>query len=307
MVFPVLIVYLYLKLIDSGKHSQKVVFAVLIGLCGAVGMLIKFTVLIALIAVGIHCVLFRGVVPFLKSIAVVGVIIAAVFMAFNCYFYTVHLDREKAYELKIPYVHWVMMSMGDGSYNPADYDFTLSFPDKKEQRAIILTSIKERMIEKGLFGTLRLVYWKGIVTFSDGTYAQSFFLDDNPVGDKDLCDIILYDGRYFNRYKYICNGTYLALQLLMLVSAFGVLFQKEKAHSSMIPLLCVFGISLFLMCWEVSGRHIISFIPMMMIASVSGFTVIERALNKLSLHKVMGTWESVITNSSLDSPNTHEL
>ena len=67
MVFPVLIVYLYLRYLDSGANTKKrVISAVLLGLSCAVGMLVKYTVIIALIAVILYhicCLLYTSPSP----------------------------------------------------------------------------------------------------------------------------------------------------------------------------------------------------------------------------------------------------
>ncbi len=274
MVFPALVVYFYLKFYDSTHTAQSVQYAVLIGVSCVIGMLIKFTVIIALIAILIHTILLKGVIPFFRVVAVAGSIVTAVLLAFNMYFYSVHLDSQKADALNIPFSHWVMMSLDDGSFDPEDYDFTLSFTDKYEQKSAIVDRIQERIKEKGLFGMLWLFFYKDIVAFGDSTYGQSDFLDDAPVNETKLHSLVLYEGRYFRRYKYVCSATYFTIQLLMLLSAFSVLLSKKKIYTNMISLLCIFGLMLFFTIWEVDGRYVTNYVSMMIISAVSGLDVI---------------------------------
>ena len=105
------------------------------------------------------------------------------------------------------------------------------------------------------------------------------FLDDDPVNDTALHSLVLYDGSHYEAYRYICSGIYFSLQLLMLVSAYGELLKKRQRQENALPLLCVFGIMLFLMLWEVSGRYATNYIPMIIIAAVSGLDVLTEALN----------------------------
>jgi hypothetical protein len=293
MVFPVLILYFYLRLLDGKTVIHKIVFTVLIGLSCAIGMSIKFTVIIALIAILIHAILTKGIVPFLQIVAGAGAAITAFLLVFNIYFYSVHLDANKADELNIPFTHWFMMSLENGYYSPQDYDFTLSFTDKAEQQTAINARIKERVKEKGLFGMLNLFFWKNRVSFGDSTYGQSDFLDDEPVNKTKLHSVVLYDGRYFNRYKYVCSATYFTIQALILLSAYSVLLRKKKTYKNMIPLICIFGVMLFFMIWEVEGRYVTNFVPIMIVCAVSGFDILIGILQekKIKFRDMLTEWK----------------
>ena len=74
-----------------------------------------------------------------------------------------------------------MGAQGNGSYNPADYDFTRSFTDIEERNEALKAEIINRYRELGISGTLELWKEKTIKCFGDGTYALSDFLDDEPV------------------------------------------------------------------------------------------------------------------------------
>jgi|AGTN01.3.fsa_nt_gi 4-amino-4-deoxy-L-arabinose transferase and related glycosyltransferases of PMT family len=278
MVFPVLVIYLYLKYADSTTHKNRVIFAMLMGLSCGVGMLVKFTVVIALVAVIIHHMLTNRMISSLRITAISAACVTAVLLSFNAYFYSAHLDRACVEELEVPYSHWIMMGLeGNGRYNPSDYEFTLSFDDKEEQKAAISDRIKERIKDRGLLGMLSLFYEKGIIIFGDGTYAQSDFLDDNPANDTALHSYILYDGEHYQTYQYLCSGVRFTLQLLMLISAYGTLLQRKGTYENMLPLLCMFGVMLFFMIWEVTGRYSTNFIPMTVIAAVSGLNTLMKA------------------------------
>ncbi len=280
MVFPVLIIYLYLRYIDD----KEFIFIVLIGLSCVIGMLIKLTVLIALIAIIIHCLINKRIRSLLmiSGISISLIIISTII--FNGYFYTNHMDGEKAKQLNVPYSHWIMMGLeGDGKYNPSDYDFTFSFDNKEEQKSAIANRIKERIESRGLLGMLDLFVDKEIVVFGDGTLAQSDFLDDNPVNDTLFHSFVLYGGDHYTWYKYICDGAYFSIQLLMLISAYYALLRRGKVYDSLLPLLCIFGAMSFFMVWEVSGRYITNFVPMMFIAAMFGLNNLETARKRLRL------------------------
>ncbi len=284
MVFPVLIVYLYLRYPHSGENTKKrVVSAILLGLSCAVGMFVKFTVIIALIAVILYHICTKGLRSILPAAIASLAAIIGVFALFNAYFYSAHMDKDRADRLKIPYTHWIMMSLyKDGRYNQGDYEFTRSFEDPSERRSAILKQIEIRIKNRGVVGMLKLFNDKGVIAFGDATFAQSDFLDDNPANNTFLHSLALYDGENHVTYRYACSGVYFSLQLFMLVSALGGIFMKNRRVENTLPLLCVFGIMLFLMLWEVTGRYGTNYIPMIVISAVSGLDMITGALNKKS-------------------------
>lgn len=66
----------------------------------------------------------------------------------------------------------------------------------------------------------------------------------------------------------------------MLVSALSGIFIKKQRVENVLPMLCVFGIMLFLMMWEVTGRYGTNYIPMIMISAVSGLDMVTQAVNR---------------------------
>lgn len=274
MLFPILILYLYLKLHDCRTRYHKLLFAALIGVSCAVGMLIKFTVLIALIAILLYDLFSKGLLSFLKIAAIAGGIIAAISFSFHAYFYSTHLDAKTAAKLSIPPTHWIMMSLeSNGRYNHEDYAFSYSFEDPEERKAAIAHRILERIQDRGFGGVLYLLWLKSIIVFGDGTYAQSGFLVSNTVHDTPLHSVVLNGGAFYKGYQYVCFGIFFTLQLLMLAHVYGALRRKEKPSERMIPPLCVLGLLLFLLLWEVSGRYLTNYLPMLLVSAVPGLQV----------------------------------
>lgn len=283
VVFPVLVIYLYLRTIGSKTLASKIFFSIMIGVACAIGMLIKFTVMISLIAVVIYHCIRKGVVSALSIAAISVSVIIGVFALFNGYFYSNHLEKATAQSLNTPYTHWIMMSLeGEGRYNPQDYEFTRSFDDIEERDSAISSEITRRIGEKGVMGMLELFKKKGIISFGDGTLAQSDFLDDTPAHSTFLHRFVLYDSEYHGVYKYACAGIFYALLLLMLIAALGSLYAKQQCDA-MLPMLCVFGIMLFLMFWEATGRYITNYVPMIIISAVYGLDLICRERGKAAL------------------------
>lgn len=270
VLFPVLFYYLYLHFKEQKTWKRRLIFAIGMAAVLAIGMMIKFTVLIVLVAVVIDaflCLNWKEVC----LLAGCSIFLAlASFGIMNTYMYSEHLDEELCKELNTPYLHWVMMGMqNNGYYNPEDYDYTRSYA-ADERNAACLARIQERMQDMGFFGLLELFVNKANVCFGDGSYALSDFLDDSPENESWLHPYILYEGEKFTDYRHLTTGLLLAVYLFMLLGALNcLLVKKEDPELSLLaPRLACLGILAFLLLWETSGRYFTNFIPLMLVCAV---------------------------------------
>lgn len=268
--FPVLFYYLYLHFKEQQTWKRRLIFAGGMAAVLTIGMMIKFTVLIVLVAVIIDallCLNWREVC----LLAGCSIFLAlASFGIMNAYMYSEHLDEEVCQELNTPYLHWVMMGMqNNGSYNPEDYDYTRSY-EADERNAACLARIQERVKGMGFLGLLELFVNKANVCFGDGTYALSDFLDDTPENESGLHPYILYEGEKFTDYRHLTTGLLLAVYLFMLLGALNCLrIKKEDPELSLLaPRLACLGILAFLLLWETSGRYFTNFVPLMLVCAV---------------------------------------
>ncbi|MCI8307097.1 MAG: hypothetical protein HFH14_03505 [Lachnospiraceae bacterium] len=272
VLFPALFYYLYLKFREQETLKKRLIYSVLMGLALAVGMLIKFTVLIILVAVVIDALLsvnWKNVCLFTACSLFIAFI---TFGIMNTYMYYEHLDKETCDNLKTPYLHWVMMGMqNNGYYNPGDYEFTRSLAPEDRNKAC-LNVIKERIGGMGLSGMAELFMNKAAVCFGDGTYALSDFLDDTPANETWLHKYVLYDGEKYVSYRYFTTGQLLVVYLLMLLGAVRCLMEKGLNRCrTLAPSLAALGILSFLLLWETSGRYFTNFVPLMIICAVLSF------------------------------------
>ena len=277
LLFPVLFYYLYLHFKEQRELKKKIMLAILMGLVLSQGMLIKFTVVIILIAVIIDALLSLDIKKTCLMTGICIAIVAIVFGIFNQYMYSVHLNKEQSRQLNTPHLHWVMMGLkNNGSYNPEDYEYTRSFSPEERNQACI-SRIKERVNTLGLSGMSRLLANKAIICFGDGTYALSDFLDDNPKEKQNLHKYILYAGEKYKNYQHLTTGFLLTLYSVMVYGAVICAFGKERPKDSsfLAPRLAGLGILIFLLLWETSGRYFTNFIPLLIVSAVLATTFIE--------------------------------
>ena len=244
MLFPVLFYYLYLKLKDTSYNKKFFLICILMGLAASIGMKIKFTVVIMVIAVAIDMFINSNWKKAISANAVVCSVILICFAVFNVYIYSYHLDRERARQDNDPYVHWVMMGLkGSGGYNPDDYLFTRSFKDPDERKAAIIQEIKRRISEYGPDGMFKFLTKKSVKCFGDGTFGLDDFLADRE--DKNvLHSFVISEGDKYELYRHICEAILFTLMLFMVLLALKYFFSKEK-NIYLAPLVAVFGIFLF--------------------------------------------------------------
>jgi len=171
---------------------------------------------------------------------------------------------------------------GDGMYNPGDYEFTRSFDDKEEQKAALLDEIGIRIKDRGFNGMVSLFTTKSEICFGDGTYGLEDCLGGIRDHDSKLHEWILSEGRHYSVYKHICTGVLLALYVLMIVSATQEVFcPNSRTFQFLVPRLAVFGLLLFLICWEARWRYFSSFIPLIFVSALLGmerFSILMRAV-----------------------------
>lgn len=269
LLFPALFYYLYLYFKEQKTWKKRIIYAVSMAAVLTIGMLIKFTVLIILIAVVIDALLnlhWKEICVFTACSLLLAFVVFSIMYA---YLYSTHLDEQTCKQLKTPYLHWVMMGMQkNGSYNSDDYEYTRSF-ESEERNEACLSRIKERIDEMKFSGLTELFMNKAIVCFGDGTFALSDFLDDTPDKEHWLHKYILYDGEKYKSYRHFTTGMLLTVYLFMLLGTIHSLREKEMKQAFILaPRLACLGILAFLLLWETSGRYFTNFIPLLLICAV---------------------------------------
>ena len=281
MPFPILTYWLYLLAKERDQRRDRAALYVLMGFSGAIGTLIKPVVAIALMAIVIDAVLtwdWKRAILMAVTMLLVYLMIGA---SLNSTIYR-HLDRNEAEANNTPILHWVMMGLSrNGMYNPEDYEFTRSFDNKEEQTVALLDEIKERIRSRGFNGMVELLTTKGDICFGDGTYGLSDCLGGISERETWLRELLLSAGEYYHIYQHITAGVLLALYILVIVSALQeICCTNSPTLSFLVPRLAVFGLLLFLICWEARWRYFSSFIPLVFISSLLG---IEQFSNMLTI------------------------
>ena len=284
MPFPILMYWLYLLAKEQDGHGARAALYVLMGLAAAIGILIKPVAAIALIAIVIDAALTWD---WKRAVLISVTALLLFFVCCTSLYGTIyrHLDRDEAEKNRTPLLHWVMMGLrGDGMYNPDDYEYTRSFDDREEQTTALLSEIKARINDRGFNGMVELLTAKGDICFGDGTCGLSDCLGGTAVRETRLHALLLSDGEYSTVYKHLCTGVLLALYVLMIFSSMQeVLWENSRTLRFLVPRLAVFGLLLFLICWEARWRYFSSFIPLIFVSALLGmerFSLLMRSVRQ---------------------------
>lgn len=240
---------------------------------GTAGAMIKPTMAILLVAVGIHVLLTsRPRQALMRLPLFVSVWVAGQFL-YSAYIDSAGILSRPYQESGYPYTHWIMMGLKKpfGFYDADDVLYTESFSTKEAREQANLAKIRDRLHNYGVKGTIRLFAAKTIFTWGDGTYFAPVKLNRGLTGNHRLHEAILPKDQNRNGgYIYYCQS----FQLLLLASflRFGLIQIKTPDRSPLfVCALAVLGLGLFLLVWEVRSRYLIHFAPFMLLCSVAGF------------------------------------
>lgn len=269
IIFPALVFWLYL-ISKKQFGAKRIVTYLLMGFTAAIGSLVKFTVLIMLIAIVVDiCFNYKPKEILKAGVCFVGVV-AVIMLSFNAYIYSNHLDRSVMKRESRPYMHWVMMGLnGSGRYNPSDYEFTDSIKDPVRKRKAVTEETFKRVKKLGISGIYNLAVKKSAIDFGDGTYGSTDFFWISPQNETKLHDWVIESEKHYKKYGTYTTAVQTVVILFMLIGAFMAILKKNEYSKKMFPLyLSVFGIWLFLMCWETNRRYFVNFAPIILICGI---------------------------------------
>ena len=153
----------------------------------------------------------------------------------------------------------------------------------QERDAALKEQIADRVRELGPSGMVRLLTTKMEICFGDGTYGLSDCLGGTEVRATALRQFLVKDERYFSWYQLGCTGLLLAVYVLMIASGLREVFgagRRKRPAPVLAPRVAVFGLMLFLLCWEARWRYVFSFVPMIFLCALLGAERTSRTVSR---------------------------
>lgn len=275
-VFPVLLVYLYLRYIEA-RPSAQFALAAAIGAVAAVGYLIKPHVVAMTLAVGIVHLASRGTpgssvmakVLKLTASSLVAVLIVGGFGIYRDHRLEGRISRAQMEESRFPISHFIAMSLNDdkGGYNKADVNAQRARPGVAAKNERNFQVIRERLNELGVVGYAGFLHNKLTWITTDGTFfwqGEGNLADYTPFHSGTLAQalqsVFYREGAHYRWFALAANGAWLALLFAMLAPV-TTRRRCDGARTLVIMRLATVILVLMLLILEGRSRYLISFIP----------------------------------------------
>lgn len=285
---PVTLLYIY-QIIENNKFVY--LKGILLSFLAYLGYQIKPMVVIVFIAI--------VVVEIIKNIqesvawkkwSLLAVMVGSIFVvasAYNAIDLSARLGFQLNKEGEYQIYHYFMMGLNDeasGQYLTDDIDFSAACATKEERKQENIRVATERIKAYGLKGLLRHTAEKTLSNFNDGSFAwgqEGGFYDSIP-------NVPNTPFKIFFRNYYYENGSMHNVflhfsQTCWIVVMIGVGFsailrnKEEEDRNYLVLIISTIGIVMFVTLFEARARYLLTFVPLLIIVSVSGY---EKFWNK---------------------------
>ncbi|WP_195932410.1 acyltransferase family protein [Turicibacter sanguinis] len=280
MIFPILSFLLYYMLITKElKLYVKILYVILIGFLLAVGSIIKMNVIIALVAMLIHCFFTQKN----KKFILITLGLVALFIGVNKYYV---YQAEKIIPIKyedagLPATHWIMMGLKEnGRYNLDEANYSISLKDSgysnKEIIEEHLKIIKSRLKEYGFLGMIDHINEKIDFTWGDGTYYSLDKLSREPQNRNPFQTYIFGENK--DLFINLNQVVHFVVLIGIILSAIANIYKINAI--TILSNITLFGVFLFLLIWETRSRYIVLYIPVLLLSMINGYYFLFNLINQ---------------------------
>lgn len=298
MPFSIAAIYYFSKFFIENK--KKIVNLILCGVFLGIGICIKFTVIITLIAIIITMffIKVKGNIKF-KFFSTLLIILVTIipYSSMNIIEYK-YMDKELLNSEKFPTVHWIMMGLNEdknganGAYFNPDVVFTGNFKNMEEKKKNDIIMIKNRIKEMYKNHKIKKFYTqKAVFVWGDGTFYAPEKLRRVPIKDYNIKNMVLGNEKQTIIYRTICQ-TQIVLFLTFIILSILLRNKLDKKQQQILLLtsVIIFGVFLFFLIWEARSRYIVNFIPIILIQVYLGVIALcnylkEKRYNKYEKRK----------------------
>ena len=279
--FPLLAIYLYMRIRDMDGIKRRLPWLIGLGLCLGVGFLLKGSCIIVGVAMLIHSLMSTFGRRTFAGIAVVALCFGILYQSWNVYVRNCSwVDMSREEELTFPAAHWVMMALsGNGGFHQDAFDYTASFATKAEKQAADIRLAREKIEAMGgIGGFLSFELQKIAGTWGDAKFAQQVHLNWIEK-DTIMQEFVEKDGKYHTAFYIYTTSFILVVYTLFLVSIANGIFRKNGIET--LFNICIFGVLLFFAFWETKSRYLINFTPVFFLCAIDGLRRLDLNLRGL--------------------------
>lgn len=254
--------------------GKSTLFCLLAGIIWGIGIQIKVTIGVALIALLLTIVIKGNIIKQLRHIVVMLLGVVGISLIISAYMKT--LPCEKAIEKDSdPILYWVALGLeGNGSYGENE-DFALlcrQAENVSARREIAVQKIKNKW--RNFFDLDHLV--KKIRTnFACGDLGASGYMTFPYYEGNIIYQFIGYEGSYFWKYACLSTSYLFALFIFVVTGALFSAVHRQIDEIQIISCMALYGIMLFLMLWEAQNKQLFNHAAWLVLAAGCGLQVIQ--------------------------------
>ena len=260
------VVYLAIKIVKTygtNRYLQNSMLAFMLGVVIMLGIKIKATLIIALIASCFYWAYTLKPKAVFHVLSFVFVGIVTIILIWNNWIQPISkVTDELLDEYQFPVFHWIAMGLEkSGNYNADLVKYTASFPTYAERVTADLSKISEQVRNLGPSGVIQQFYKKAVTYgWNFGTcYAERYIGDygDVPRLKNILHEFFLSQGKYHDVVYMVTQSCWIIYMGFTMVGFIKNIFSRDY-HRFYINLLLI-GCMMFFMIWETHPRYILHY------------------------------------------------
>lgn len=263
--------------LEATSMRKALLLSALSGVLTRLGMTVKITVLIPLIAGFLLFCFFRRSIRSWK-LAAMFILCAIAAYGLTSLYAGNYAIWETAKETSEPIIDWIALGMkGDGSYgNNMEYiQYVITLPSKQEKTQYTLQYIWNNRSD---FWNLTHLVQKFRCNFASGNLGTKDYTFDSVRAHNPLWELFSPWGKYYWRTSQLCFCYIFSIYNVYLLGAIISLyrlFQKQRLSSmKIIADLSMLGLIIFLMIWEANNRQLYNQVPIILLGAVLNIRLI---------------------------------
>ena len=270
MLYPPMLIYFCILLKEKTGRFFRQAIIVLLGIVTGFGMQLKLSVAISVIAVVIDMMLNADFKKLISVVAAVAIGFNLWGALFDGFVYSTVMDKNLADDKATPFIAWIAMGLqGDGTHSADDNHYIWSFETKEEKISAAENLLKARLKEHGVVGYFGFLQKKHLRSFGSGLLDIYRITGEYPMHENFTNQFLCPGGKYVPFFESISQGYYLLL--LAGVTVLSAISFRKKDHRWFMPLLCLFGLMLFLLLWEAGPRYLLNYMAIFSISAAIAY------------------------------------
>jgi len=296
-IFPIVLVYLYLRSRDGRGIRTTIICYGLIGIVSAIGYAVKPTVLFTLLAI-IGVMVLRSLTQQLNWKSLRRPVIAtcvslSLFLVSHAGLGaiqngsgTVPFDISNN-EGAFPATHFLMMgAQGNGGYTGSDVKVSEAIESADDRFWNGIQVYGERVSEMGFEGYVNFLGSKALFTWGNGTFAQwaEGGSQDSPFTHTDPMSKAVqsyYDPDGINR-QVLVNFWQASWLVVLLLLAVPLFFKRKQLFSDPLTIMrvAVILLTVFLLLFEARARYLYLYLPVIIVLASASFVPLFHQLDQ---------------------------